>query len=192
MTVSAIVPVRSLADGKRRLAGVLDDAARARLNEEFLVHALALAAALPGPALLVSPDPAVAAHPAAAGSIHVADPGRGLNPAIEAGRAAARALGAARIVVLPSDLPTALVGDVEALAATASPVAIAPDRRRQGTNGLALDAGLDFAFRFGAGSFAAHLAEAERLGVAAETFDNPRLALDIDTPRDWRDWRAGG
>ena len=192
MTVSAIVPVRSLADGKRRLAPVLDDAARARLNEEFLVHALGLAAALPGRAVLVSPDPAVAAHPAAAGCLHVADPGRGLNRAIAAGRAAARAQGAARVVVLPSDLPTARAEDLRALAGAASPVAVAPDRHRQGTNGLALDAGLDFAFRFGAGSFAAHLGEARRLGVAALTLENPRLALDIDTPRDWRDWRAAG
>lgn len=192
MTVSAIVPVRSLADGKRRLAGAMDDAARAALNEEFLVHALALAGALAGPALLVSPDAAVAVHPAAADAVHVADPGLGLNAAVEAGREAARLLGAARIVVLPSDLPCARPDDVLALAGTASPVAVAPDRHRRGTNGLALDAELDFAFRFGAGSFAAHMAEAARLGVAAEAVDNPRLALDIDTPEDWRDWRGGG
>ncbi len=192
MIVSAIVPVRSLADGKRRLAGAMDDAARAALNEEFLVHALGLAGALAGPTLLVSPDEAVAAHPAAADAVLVADPGLGLNAAVEAGRGAARLLGAARIVVLPSDLPTAQPGDVLALAGTASPVAVAPDRHRRGTNGLALDAGLDFAFRFGAGSFAAHMAEAARLGVAAEAVDNPGLALDIDTPEDWRDWRGGG
>ena len=191
MIVSAIVPVRSLADGKRRLKGAMDDAARAALNEEFLVHTLGIAAALPGVALLVSPDPAVASHPAASDAVHVADPGLGLNAAVEAGREAARRLGAARIVVLPSDLPTARPDDVLALAGTASPVAVAPDRHRRGTNGLALDAGLDFAFRFGAGSFAAHMAEAERLGLAAEAVDNPRLALDIDTPEDWRGWRAG-
>ena len=192
MMVSAIVPVRSLSDGKRRLAGAMDDAARAALNEEFLVHALALAGALPGPTLLVSPDEAVAAHPAAADAVHVADPGLGLNTAVEAGREAARRLGAARIVVLPSDLPTARPEDVLALANAASPVAVAPDRHRRGTNGLALDAGLDFAFRFGAGSFAAHMAEAARLGVAAQALDNSGLALDIDTPQDWRDWRGRG
>ncbi|MCY4551790.1 MAG: 2-phospho-L-lactate guanylyltransferase [Defluviicoccus sp.] len=192
MTVSAIVPVRSLSDGKRRLAGAMDDAARAALNEEFLVRTLALAGALPGPTLLVSPDEAVAAHPAAADAVLVEDPGLGLNAAVEAGREAARRLGAARIVVLPSDLPTARPDDVLALANAASPVAVAPDRHRRGTNGLALDAGLDFAFRFGAGSFAAHMAEAARLGVAAQALDNPGLALDIDTPQDWRDWRGRG
>ena len=189
MTVCAIVPVRSLADGKRRLAGVMDDAGRAALNEEFLVRTLALAAALPGPTVLVSSDRAVAAHPAAAGAVHVADPGRGLNAAIAAGREEARRRNAARLLVLPSDLPTARPGDVLALAEAASPVAIAPDRGRQGTNGLCLDSGLDFAFRFGAGSFAAHVAEAERLGVSPAVIENPRLALDIDTPQDWRDWR---
>lgn len=191
MTVAAIVPVRSLADGKRRLAGAMDDAARVRLNEEFLVHTLGLAASLPGPVLLVSPDPAVAAHKAAAGCVHVADPGRGLNAAVAAGRARARRDGAARILVLPADLPTARPDDVLALAGAPCPVAIAPDRRREGTNGLCLDAGLDFRFSFGAFSFAAHEAEARRLGVASLAVENPRLALDIDTPQDWRDWRAG-
>lgn len=189
MTICTIVPVRSLADGKRRLAGVMEDAQRAALNERFLVHALGLAAALPGPTILVSPDPAVAAHPAAGKTIRVFDPGRGLNAAIEAGRERARREGVERIVVLPSDLPTARREDVQALAGAAGTVAVAPDRRRQGTNGLSVAAGLDFAFRFGAGSFTAHLAEAERLGVTPDVIENPRLALDIDTPEDWRHWR---
>ena len=126
MTVCAIVPVRSLADGKRRLAGVMDDAERAALNERFLLHTLGLAAAFPGPTIVVSLDPAVAAHPAAAGAVHVADPGQGLNAAIEAGRDRARRQGAGRIVVLPTDLPTARSEDVLALAETGSPVAVAP------------------------------------------------------------------
>ena len=78
---------------------------------------------------------------------------------------------------------------MRALAEAESAVAIAPDRRKQGTNGLCLAAGLDFAFRFGTGSFPAHVAEAERLGIEAAVIENPRLALDIDTPEDWRDWR---
>ena len=119
MTICAIVPVRSLADGKRRLAGAMDDAQRAALNERFLVHALGLAAALPGPTILVSPDPAVAAHPAAGNAVRVVDPGRGLNAAIEAGRDRARRAGVERIVVLPTDLPTARRDDVLALAAAA-------------------------------------------------------------------------
>ena len=188
MTICAIVPVRSLADGKRRLAGVMEDAQRAALNERFLVHTLGLAAALPGPAILVSPDPAVAEHPAASNAVRVSDPGRGLNAAIEAGRQCAQSRGAERIVVLPTDLPTARPGDLLALARAGSAVAIAPDRRRQGTNGLSVSAALDFAFRFGAGSFSAHLAEAERLGIAPDIVENPRLALDIDTPEDWRHW----
>lgn len=190
MTVCVIVPVRSLAGGKRRLAGILDEADRAALNERFLVHALDLAAALPGPTMLVSPDPAVAAHPAAAEAVHVPDSGLGLNAAIRAGREEARRRDAERILVLPADLPTARAADVAALAASGGAVAIAPDRRRQGTNGLCLDADLDFAFRFGAESFTAHVAEAERLGIVPDVIENRRLALDIDTPEDLRDWRG--
>ncbi len=190
MTVWAVVPVRSLADGKRRLAGIMDGAARAALNEEFFVRTLGLAAALSGPTVVVSPDPAVSRHPAARGAVHVPDPGRGLNASVEAGRARARRHGAGKVVILPVDLPTARPDDVLALAESETPVAVAPDRRREGTNGLCLSAGLDFAPRFGSLSFRAHLAEAERLGVAATVVESPGLSLDIDTPEDWRHWRS--
>ena len=189
MTTCAIVPVRSLADGKRRLAGIMEETERAALNERFLIHTIDLAAALPGLTILVSLDPAVVAHPAAADTVHVADPGRGLNAAIVAGRTHARRQGAERIVVLPSDLPMARPEDVSALVESRSAVAIAPDRRRQGTNGLCLPTDLDFAFKFGPESFMAHVAEAERLGIAPDVIENRRLAFDIDTPEDWRDWR---
>lgn len=190
MRVAAVVPMRSLAGGKTRLAGALDATRRAALNAALLAHALRLTARFPGPGatLLVSPDPAVLAAAREAGARPVRDPGGGLNAALALACALARGAGAERLVVLPVDLPLAAPEDVLALAAAAAPVAVAPDRRGSGTNALAVAAGLPFAPRFGPGSAAAHLAEARKSGAEAEIHRRRRLALDIDTEADWREW----
>lgn len=188
MKVAAIVPVRSLAEGKARLAGVLDDKTRAALNAALLVHTLRLTASLSGPTFVVSPDPLARAKAATAGAAPLDDPGKGLNPAIAAGRAAAEQNGVDKILILPIDLPCALPDDISALATCAAPVVIAPDRHGTGTNALCLAAGLAFETKFGEDSFRAHITEARRLDAATAIRPNPRLGLDIDTETDWDDW----
>ena len=190
MNLIAIVPVRSIAQGKARLARVLDDHARARLNSALLAHTLNLTSEMPGCAatLVVSPDPEVRARAEAAGTVGIVDPGEGLNPAIAAGCAEARERGADRVLVLPIDLPCATPEDIAALAEHASPIAIAPDRAEKGTNALCLAADLAFVPRFGEDSFPAHIVEARRLGVPIAIRSNPRLGLDIDTEADWNEW----
>ena len=44
--------------------------------------------------------------------------------------------------------------------------------------------GVGFRFAYGPGSFAAHVAEAERLGVAWRSLLDPDLAWDVDDPED--------
>ena len=190
MKVAAIVPMRSLAGGKTRLAGALDAAGRKALNAALLAHALRLTARFPGPGatIFISPDPAVLAAARAVGARPVRDPGGGLNAALDHACALARGGGAERLVILPVDLPLAAPEDVLALAAAAAPAVVAPDRGGAGTNALSVAAGLPFAPRFGPGSAAAHLAEARKLGAEAELRPRRRLALDIDTAADWREW----
>ncbi len=67
-------------------------------------------------------------------------------------------------------------------------VAIAPDRLGTGTNGLGLAPLGIIGFRFGAGSFAAHLAEARAAGVEPTIVARPGLAFDLDTPEDLARW----
>lgn len=190
MRVAAVVAMRSLAGGKTRLAGALDAAGRAALNAALLAHALRVTARFPGPraTILVSPDPAVLAAAREAGARPVRDPGGGLNAALAHALALARGGGAERLVVLPVDLPLAAPEDVLALATAAAPAAVAPDRGGAGTNALSVAADLPFAPRFGPGSAAAHVAEARKSGAEAELCRRRRLALDIDTAADWREW----
>jgi 2-phospho-L-lactate guanylyltransferase len=71
-------------------------------------------------------------------------------------------------------------------------VAIAPDRAGTGTNGLVLRPPGVMNFRFGTGSFAAHLAEAERAEVPVVAVNRAGLAFDLDTPEDLARWLSLG
>ena len=63
-------------------------------------------------------------------------------------------------------------------------IAIAPDRRMRGTNGLCFDAALDFSFEFGPDSYARHKHNAQRLQRDHAAAISPGLAFDVDTPDD--------
>ncbi|QJW38264.1 2-phospho-L-lactate guanylyltransferase [Cellulosimicrobium protaetiae] len=114
----------------------------------------------------------------------------GLNAAVEVGREIATqdapAAGPVRLLVAHADLPALTPEDVAALLAEDAAVVVATDRAGSGTNLLALDAGVEaFRFRFGADSRAAHVAEAERLGLRAVVVHRPGTAVDLDTVEDW-------
>jgi 2-phospho-L-lactate guanylyltransferase (CobY/MobA/RfbA family) len=49
---------------------------------------------------------------------------------------------------------------------------------------LIIPSGVGFTCHYGAKSFAAHMAEATKLGLAIEIIEDDELALDIDTPDD--------
>jgi 2-phospho-L-lactate guanylyltransferase len=180
----AIVAIKSRAQCKRRLAAVLEPLERLQLVAQMLDHVLATAEACPeiDRVLVVSPETAGLPDTTAT----VADSGADLNAALDVARAHARAAGATELVVLPADLPQLMMADLSALIAAgrAAGVAIAADRSGSGTNALYLRASHDLAFAFGAGSCAAHVAAARRVGVEPAQVRRPGLELDIDTPRD--------
>ncbi len=110
---------------------------------------------------------------------------RGLNAAVDVGRRAAAAADA-RLVVVHADLPALAGDDVAAVLAAPGPLALAADRLGTGTNALVLDRpATPFAFHFGAGSLAAHRAEAAARGWDAVVVRRPGTAVDLDTPEDW-------
>ncbi|MFI8527097.1 NTP transferase domain-containing protein [Promicromonospora sukumoe] len=110
-----------------------------------------------------------------------------------------------RLLVAHADLPALTPADVTALLAERAPVVIATDRYRSGTNllllpfetevsslstagkarNLGLEGEVGFRFRFGVGSLAAHLAEADARGLEASVVDRPGTAVDLDTADDW-------
>ena len=115
----------------------------------------------------------------------------GLDAAVDLGREIASedaaTQGPVRLLVAHADLPALTTADVAALLAEDAPVVVATDRRGAGTNLLALEppASAGFRFRFGPDSRAAHVAEAERLGLRAVVVQRPGTAVDLDTVEDW-------
>jgi 2-phospho-L-lactate guanylyltransferase len=71
-------------------------------------------------------------------------------------------------------------------------VAIAPDRRGTGTNGLALHPPNAIPFRFGADSFAAHQEAAHAADLSVAVVQRRGLAFDLDTPDDLHEWLRSG
>lgn len=192
-----VIPARGLATGKSRLTAALSPEARAALTGRMLTRVIraSLEAEVACDVVVVSPDEAtldLVGHidpRVHALRQNLAMPG--LNPALQQARRWAIRRGAPAMLVLFGDLPLLTADDVRALAWAEAPVVLAPDRHGRGTNAAVVplfhrDAESAFHFQFGDGSFAAHLAEAERLELAAVSVFAPGTAFDLDTPEDWR------
>ncbi len=186
MTIRVIIPVKGTANGKTRLAGVLNGAARARLMDAMRDRVVAAARGARAIDEICLLGPAVFGS---TGRLTIlADPGGGLNVALTS--ALAQSGNVARVIIVHADLPQLTADDVEPLAASpADTVAIAPDRHGSGTNALSLPlpAAADFVFAFGVGSFALHTTEILRLGLKRAVITSPGLARDVDVPDDLPD-----
>jgi 2-phospho-L-lactate guanylyltransferase len=192
-----------MAEGKSRLAAVLEPPARARLNRRLLAHTLGVTARWYGDlsrCVVVSPCPEARAAAARLGAHVVAEAAgaAGLNAAAALGAARAFEHGALSILVLACDLPCLTADSLAALADCAGPAAnmvIAPDRSGAGTNAILVSAQPPFEFRFGERSCARHLALAAERGWQASLCRRAELEFDLDTPEDlvaWeQEWLSG-
>ncbi len=186
-----IVPHRGLEAAKTRLAPMLDADEREALSAELLGRVLRVAGEAAGDVVVISPAEPLRTIVEAAGARLVVQRGMGLNAGLDQARAVALEKGVETLVVLHGDLPNLRSEDVGRLcgAAQGSPaVALAPDRAGTGTNGLALRPPSALAFRFGAGSFALHVAAAREAGIEPAVVRTPGLGFDLDTPEDLARW----
>lgn len=191
---TAVVPLRDGVSGKSRLAAVLDAGSRRRLIRVLARHVVATLLESDGieRVVVVTADPGFAREALAgleAGVLEQPADRPGLNEALEHAREVLVAGAAGRLLVAHADLPALSSGDVEALLAETEPVVVATDRNRSGTNLLLLPLETavppGFRFRFGVGSLAAHLAEAEACGLGVTVVHRPGTAVDLDTTDDW-------
>jgi 2-phospho-L-lactate guanylyltransferase len=191
-TTWAVVPAKRLSGALRRLAPALGRPLRRELQVAMLEDVFSACARAPGLAglLVVTSDPEVADQArrvAGAEVIADHDPPRGMNGAVARGLGWAEAAGAEAALVLTADLPLALPEDLEAILTAAPPApsgVLVPSHDGTGTNAMLLRPPRAIAPRLGPGSLARHRAEAAQRGVVVQRLDRPRLALDIDTPRD--------
>lgn len=177
--IGVLIPVKAFADAKGRLAGAVDADGRADLARTMA--STVVAAAAPLPVTVVCDDDGVDAWARSVGAAVIRVHGPGLNRAVEAGVAALAADGVSQVVIAHADLPRAT--RLDHCAATQG-ITLVPDRNLDGTPVLSVPTDAGFRFAYGPGSYAAHVAEAERLGLPWRSLHDPNLAFDVDDPAD--------
>lgn len=190
-----VIPVKTLAGSKTRLAGILSPEARAALTLSLLERTLSLLARhFPDhPIVLVTRDARVAALADPARCTVLDDSGTDtLNRAMDMAANWADnwtadmngGRGPGGLCFLPADLARAEAGDIAtllALADGARGVAIA-EASDGGTNGLVVRPCAALRFRFGPGSAAAHEAAARAAGLPVIRTRLDSLLHDVDQP----------
>lgn len=190
---AGVLPVKALDRAKERLSTHLEAADRRRVAEALFEDALDLCASVDFLEWWVVSDGTEVLERADARGFHtVADPGGGLNAALRTAITSIVTAGADSVTIIPSDAPLAFRGDLVDLLDTGatSDIVVVPSEKDGGTNGLFLSPPDLFEPNFGEGSLRKHLAIAERAAHRCSLLSLPRLALDIDTIEDVRDYLA--
>ena len=190
MSIWAIVPVKPLRRGKSRLAGMLTEDQRTRLNRYLLEHVLNTLNDIPEieHTLVVSRDPAALALTRSMGGRTVLEDGAPqFNTAIKRATLIAKAQGAHAVLVLPADLPLIKSFDITTFLKRGNKppvVVIAPDRRKDGTNALYINPAGMLEYGYGLGSFHCHSERAISAGAKLVVVDSVNIGLDLDLPED--------
>jgi 2-phospho-L-lactate guanylyltransferase len=178
---AVLVPVKAFADAKHRLADALSAADRAALAQTLATRVVRAARDLP--VFVVCDDDEVAAWAKDEGATVLWRPAAGLNDAVTFGVESLRSAGFSHAIVAHGDLP--LAEDLT-VAAGFDGVTLVPDRHEDGTNVLTVPVDAGFVFRYGPGSYARHLTEADRVGQPVRIVHDRSLAWDVDVPDDLR------
>jgi 2-phospho-L-lactate guanylyltransferase len=199
-SLCAVVPAKTTAEAKQRLAGVLSPAQRRELALAMLDHVLAVLSSSPQLTGLrvVTIDPAAAALAASYGAaVSAAGAGDGHTAALAAAAGDLAARGC-DLLTVPGDIPLVEAADVRTLLAAhdhdlrrnGRAFSIVPAHDGRGSNAVVSSPADAVPLRFGGDSFLRHLAAARTRGITARVIELPRIALDIDTPDDLAQWLA--
>lgn len=179
MLLAVVVPVKSFALAKGRLAGALSHDERGALARRCAEGVLRAAA--PHTVYVVCDDDSIEEWAAANGARTVRQVSAGLNGAVHDGWMRARADGFDHVLVAHADLPLA-----RSFAHVPLPggVTLVPDRHNDGTNVLSFPVGCDLVLHYGPSSFFAHLEEVVSRGIPHRVLHDEDLSLDLDTIED--------
>lgn len=181
--LTAVIPLKALADAKQRLATALPPSRRQELTAWMFDHVVSTCRRAPSieAVLVIAGDAAGADLAARAGVPVLLEPRRGLDAAMAAADAALA--DAPATLVVTADLPLLSVEDVEGVCragADARAVVIAPTRDG-GTGGLLRRPPAIMGTAYGPGSAASHRTLAIEAGVAPIVVSAPGFSHDVDT-----------
>jgi len=183
--VALIVPVKSFAIAKGRLANALSEDARAVLAKECATRVVA--AGKDWPTYVVCDDDDVAQWAKDCNAIVVRCSESGIDAAVRAGRRQALRDGIDHVVISHADIPLAHRFDHVVIADT---ITFVPDRHHDGTNVIAMPTSSPFDTAYGPNSYARHVERAQSLGLTYRTIEDDELALDLDTADDLAELNA--
>jgi 2-phospho-L-lactate guanylyltransferase len=191
MRTLAVLPVKSFAEAKQRLAEEFSSSLRRALAESMFADVLTALRRTPElDAIVVVTGDVTAQRVAAADGVEILEDReeRGQSEAAERGARHAAALACDRALLVPGDCPALDPAELSAFLARAHVgrpgVVVVPDRHGTGTNGLLLLPPDALVPAFGPGSRQRHVERARDAGVEHAIVEVPSLALDVDTPDD--------
>lgn len=191
-----VVPIRGLASGKTRLAGLLDADGRAALNAALLQRVLGAVAAAEGGLqrciVAAGAEDAARLARSCGARVLLASDRLGLNGTLEVAREMALACGATEVLSLVADLPEVSGAALRRLVAAvpAAGAAVIADKEGVGTTGLWLPAACPLPYMFGPDSLARHRGGLLDCGFEPLVWRDPALSFDLDSPQDYGRWRA--
>jgi 2-phospho-L-lactate/phosphoenolpyruvate guanylyltransferase len=191
MRTAAILPIKSFAAAKQRLAPTLGSGSRQALAQAMFSDVLSSLKKVERleTIAVVTADPG--AEAASRG-----DKVKVVHDSLEAGQSAAAAvgirhaiaLGFERVLLVPGDTPLLDPLEIEELLARGEAdgmqVVIVPDRHGTGTNALLITPPEAFKPSFGPDSLNRHVAAAQEAGLMHSVEEVPSLLHDVDTPDD--------
>ena len=192
----AIVPVKDLSRAKERLSAILPQDVRTALAYAMLQDVLT---ALSGSGLLdrkfiVSLDKTAIKIATDLGIEVIRErEQKGESASVDFASGICKEMGAQSVLVIPGDAPLITAEDIDSIVERESdaPSAIlVPARDYLGTNAILRKPPDAFPSFFGHDSFRKHIEEAARRNIIIDSFENPRIALDIDNPEDLREFAS--
>jgi len=187
-----LIPVKTFAESKKRLADHYSGADRAALASALCEDFFRTIAQVKGidRVFVVSQEPRALALARDYGWETIVETAQiSESHSVDAASHHCAGQGVEALLRLPIDIPLATARDIDALFANmqdAPATVIVPSRDSTGTNALLRAPPMLFRSHFGPGSFALHLDEARRCGADVRVMHNTRIELDIDEIEDLR------
>ena len=190
MKVHVVIPVKSLGEGKQRLARILGEEQRKTLTLCMLqdVLSVVIRSASVKETVVVSSDREVLRLAEKLGASALAEKANlGVNTAVSAGLEYCVEKGCSTVLVLPADIPLLSPSDLEAMVSlgfSGPSMVVCPSLRLDGTNALLLNPPRIIETSYDADSFRGHLSAGRLKGVKVKVYLSGRVMLDLDVPED--------
>jgi 2-phospho-L-lactate/phosphoenolpyruvate guanylyltransferase len=185
MKYSALIPVKSLATAKSRLAPSLSQYQREMLVLDMLHHVVCVLqdSETFEHVSVVSTDGRVLEQAHIWGVRALSEEQHGHNPALHAAALREKAEGVTALLTLSADLPLLSTQEIRCLFEQSKQheIVLAPSRDGTGTNAILVRPPLVVPYVFGPNSFHNYIEAARQRHLSHTTYHSIGLALDIDT-----------